>query len=164
MKLTSLHDYGVILDEEAYRCNPVNDPDITPDRDRVPTLFWFGFYSNNTGGNEHDYSCDGIAVSYQVRLANYGVSGKTNRIFRTGYLWEHNSVIYARFLLALSVYGSWGDCANSIDFQTRGDAISADLLHPDPLDGSLNAGDVITGSLVNDGFDDDYSAYFLSVG
>ncbi|MCX6646206.1 MAG: hypothetical protein NTY09_07605 [bacterium] len=163
MKFTNTYGSNVMLNEEAYRLNPVNDPDITLDRDKVPNLFWFGFYSNNTGSDEDDFSCDCEAVSYQVRLANYGTSGNTNRIYKTMYLWMNDTNLYAQFLLALSVYGSFSDCANSIEFQSRGDALSADLLHPDPLNGSLNAGEVITGSPVNGGFSNDYSAYQVRV-
>lgn len=163
MKFTNKHDEDVMLDEEAYRLNPVDDADINLERDTAPNLFWFGFYSDNSGSGEDDYSCDGITVIYDIRLANYQTSGNTNRVYRTSYLWEDRSDINTCFLIALSLYGSWGDCANASELESRGDAISSDLLDPDPLDGSLNAGDVITGSLVDDGFSMDFSAYQVSV-
>jgi hypothetical protein len=163
MTLTNNYGSTLVLDEDAYRMDPADDPDINLDRDAHTYLYWFGFYSNNTGSGANDLSADGITVSYRSRLTNYGTSGNTNRIYRTSFLWDDRTGIDQEFLLALSLYGSWGDCTNSTDIQNRGDSLSDDLLHPDPLDGSTNAGDMITGSLVGSGFDNKLSAYVVSV-
>ena len=163
LKATNDSGSDVTLDEEAYRLNPADDPDINPERDTAPNLDWFGFYSNNTGNDEDDYSCDGIAVSYNPRLSEYGTSGNINRIYQPTSDWMDGRDRVAMFLLALAVDGSWGDCADALELQARGDALSNDLLHPDPLDGSATAGDVLVGSLVDGGFSPDVSAYVLQV-
>jgi len=150
------------LSEEAYRLNPANDSDINPERDTVPNLEWFGFWSNNTGNDPDDLSHDTICVPYIESLDTYGVSGKINRIYDSGVTWLNNETLTRWFLLALSVEGSWGDSANSTDLENHGDDISADLKNPDPLDGSANAGDVLTGTRVDSGFDEYTSAITVS--
>ncbi len=149
--------------EEAYRLNPADDQDMDLSRDAEPNLDWFGFWSNNTGSDGDDLSHDAIVVPMVSGLTGYGTDGNTNRIYRGPVVWPDGGRIGFEFLLALSVGGSWGDCTDSGDFQSRGDAISADVLNPDPLDGSGNAGEVLVGGRVGDGFDEDLAAYTLSV-
>ncbi len=146
--------------EEAYRLNPADDQDIQLGRDDPPNLKWFGFFSNNTGSGENDLSHDAVVVPFTSALDQYGTSGNTNRIYRAGIIdWLEDETITREFLLALSVNGSWGDCTDALSFQMRGDDLSADITNPDPLDGSANAGDVLTGTLVGDGFDETGDCY-----
>lgn len=145
--------------EEAYRLNPADDPDITLGRDAVPILNWFGFYSNNTGSGENDLSHDAIVVPWGGVLNRYGTSGNTNRMYVGGEQWFDDTEISRCFCLALSVNGSWGDVTDSNGFQSRGDAVANDYLNADPLDGSQDAGDVLTGTIVDDGYDEEEGGY-----
>jgi len=162
-KLSVKNDSGVsrFLLEEAYRLNPASDADMSLGRDAPPNLKWFGFYSNNTGEEAEDLSHDGVNVPLQAGLGYYGTEGNTNRMYRRLITWDDQETIEFEFLLALSVYESWGDCTNSGDFQLRGDGVSADVLNPDPLDGSANAGEVLVGTKVGDGYSEEYAAYTL---
>jgi len=163
METKNLSGAVVLVNEEAYRLNPPNDSDINPGRDTVPNLEWFGFWSDNTGDESDDLSHDAICVPYVGSLDTYGVSGKINRIYDTNVTWLYTETLNRWFLLALSVDGSWGDCANTGEFESRGDSIGADVKNPDPLNGGPNAGDVITGTLIGSGFDEYSSAITIGV-
>jgi len=151
-----------VLTEEAYRLNPKNDVDITSGRDSAPSLNWFGFWSNNTGGSTLDLSHDVVAVPYQSYLTGYETEGKANQIYREDYTFPNGTSITVEFLLILSVSGSWGDVADSSGFETRGDRLSSDYRNPDPIDGSMNAGIVMVGSKSGDGFDESMAAYMVN--
>lgn len=155
----NLSGSALLLAEEAYRLNPADDPDINLGRDSAPNLAWFGFYSNNTGSGEQDLSHDAIVVPFQVGLDQYATDDNTNRIYRANVAWPDEDQIARDFLVTLSVNGSWGDCADATGFQSRGDDLSSDFQNPDPLDGSSNAGDVVTGTMVGDGFDESRDGY-----
>ncbi len=161
MKAINESGEALVLQEDAYRLNPADDQDVNPDRDTAPNLKWFGFYSNNTGGGAGDMSHDAIVIPWQTVLDKYGTSGNTNRIYQEEFNWTDNGELVYEFLIVLSVYGSWGDCTSSANFQTRGDKLSADFTNPDPLDGSQNAGDVLVGS--NNGFTEELVAYRVTV-
>ncbi len=135
-----------VLLEEAYRLNPADDEDINPGRDGAPVPKWFGFYSNNTGSGSDDLSHDAIVVPFEAGLSRYGESGKVNRLYKELFEWGQVQTIARSFLVALSVHGGWGDCANMTELQARGGELSSDYLNPDPLDGSENAGEVIVGT------------------
>lgn len=145
--------------KEAYHLNPADDPDITLGRDAVPNLNWFGFYSNNTGSGASDLSHDAIVAPWGGVLDQYGISGNTNRMYVESGTWVRETEITRSFCLALSVNGSWGDVTDSNGFQSRGDAVADDYLNADPLDGSWDAGDVLTGTIVDDGFDEGEGGY-----
>ena len=149
----------LVLSEEGYRLNPADDPDINLGRDTAPSLQWFGFYSNNTGGGESDLSHDTVAAPFQSGLDQYRTEDNTNRIYRANVLWPNEGEIARDFLLALSVSGSWGDCVDAEGFESRGDGVSSDYQSPDPLDGSPDAGEVIVGTRVGDGFDESADGY-----
>ena len=163
MEIKNLSGFVIVVEEEAYRLNPANDADISPERDTAPSLEWFGFQSNNTGSGAEDLSHDVICVPYVSSLNSYDASGKINRIYDNDVTWLNSETLTRWFLLALSVDGSWGDCANGADIQSRGDEISADLKNPDPLDGSADAGDILTGTLIGTGFDEYTSAITVGV-
>lgn len=163
MGIKNLSGSVVVVEEEAYRLNPANDTDINPERDTAPNLEWFGFWSNNTGDGEEDLSHDMICVPYPASLDRYGVSGKINRIYDNDVTWLNLETLIRWFLLTLAVDGSWGNCSNAAEFQSRGDEISADVKNPDPLDGSTNAGDILSGTLIGTGFDEYTSAITVGV-
>jgi hypothetical protein len=150
-----------VINNEAYRLNPANDPDITPGRDTAPSLKWFGFYSNNTGGSPSDLSHDCIVVPYQSDLTLYTVNGNINSIWKTTLIPFVGATIIRDFMLALSAYASHGDCTDSNDFQSRGDSLSSDFTLPDPLNGSPNAGQILLGTRIGDGFDESTGSYTL---
>ncbi len=147
----------VTLTEEAYRLNPSDDPDIELDRDGAPYLEWFGYYSGNAGTGENDLSHDCVVVPWDDVFDTYGESGNTNRIYRESVDWLNDTDLTREFLVSFAVAGSWGDCATALDFQKRGDALSADYTNPDPLDGSPDCGEVIHGS--EGSFDEELAAY-----
>ncbi len=163
-KIESKNNSGslITLDEEAYRLNPSDDADITLGRDTAPNFNWLGFWSDNTGDNTVDLSHDGILLSYATALDEYGSSGHTNRIYDADVPWSNAENIVKNFFIALSIDGGWGDVTDSSSFETHGDDLSDDMLNADPLDGSTDAGDVITGSKVGSGFDEYTSCYTLS--
>ena len=163
MEIKNLSGSTVLVNEEAYRLNPPNDSDINPGRDTIPNLEWFGFWSDNTGDVSDDLSHDAICVPYVASLDTYGESGKINRVYDTDVTWLYTQTFNRWFLLALSVEGSWGDCSDVSEFESRGDSISADVKNPDPLNGGPNAGDVITGTLIGSGFDEYSSAITIGV-
>jgi hypothetical protein len=149
------------ISEDGFMLNPSGDSDIYLDRDTAPDLNWFGFYSNNPQGGKTGHTHDAIVVPYTPVYDHYAVSNNTNRIYRTGVNWDINQILGRHFLIGLSVFKSWGDCMNAPNFQIRGDKLSSDYQNPDPLDGSFNAGDVLAGSLITDGFSEEYGAYTL---
>ena len=149
----------MVLTEEAYRLNPVDDPDIHLGRDDPPNLKWFGFYSSNLGGSSGDRSHDCIVAPYQPGLDQYATGGNTNRIFSANAIIAPSMELDRDFMIVLSANGSWGDCSNSGDFQTNGDKLASDYQFPDPLNGASNAGQVITGLRVDDGFDEGQGGY-----
>jgi hypothetical protein len=159
--IQNLSNTLLILSEEAYRLNPVGDPDIHPGRDEAPNLNWFGFYSNNMGPSSYDRSHDCIVVPFQSGLDHNSTDGNTNRIYRTTITFAPNTSMSRDFMIALSAYGSHGDCTGADDFQSRGDALSSDFTLPDPLDASPNAGQVLVGTRIGDGFDEEHGGYTL---
>jgi hypothetical protein len=160
MRIFAMMYFPGTLLEEAYRLNPSNDTDIFPVSDNTD-LKWFGFYSNNTGDNSADLSHDAIAIPLQSNVNMYAVDGYAGRMLTTGSTLPPGGMLNAIFLIALSVFNSWGDSVDFNSLDAHGDAISLDVLHPDPLNGTQNAGVVIVGMVSGNGFDIERCAYTL---
>ena len=161
IKMSNNSGRPILILEESWRLNPADDQDINPGRDDPPDLNWFGFYSDNSGGGEHDLSHDAIAVPMQKIFYEYDVTGKINRVYHVDYPWSIGGEIGYEWGLALSANGSWGDIVDSSGFQARGDALSRDYRNPDPLDGSVNAGEILVGTPVSSGYSYQLGAYTI---
>jgi len=161
MKTKNESGASVTLDEMGFRLNPADDLDITLTRDNPPYLYWFGFYSDNWGAGEHDLSHDCITSPFQSDMMIYGTEENTNRIYRENYVWPDEGELVYEFLQGLSMFGVWSDVVGSADSQMRGTKLSDNYRNPDPLDGSIGAGEIIIGGGI--GFDEEIGAYKLQV-
>jgi hypothetical protein len=148
---------------EEHILDPRKDNDITLERDTAPNLWFAGFHSNNTGDSTSDLSHDGILVQFGDVFNTYVTytDGDRNAVGLTKdpELWTPGSSHTRYFRMHLSANGSPNDITGSGDFQEVGDDKGADFRNPDPLTGGPNEGDVLTGSLEGDGYDEAEGTY-----
>lgn len=152
-----------MLVTEEHILDPKDDNDITLERDTAPNLWFAGFHSNNTGNDASDLSHDGILIQYGNDFTNYVTYTTGGRkavgLAKAQEQWINDSIHIYHFRLHLSANGSSNDVTDSNSFQSVGDDKGADFRNPDPLTGGADEGDVLTGSLVGDGFDEGEGTY-----
>lgn len=148
---------------EEHILDPKDDNDITLERDTAPNLWFAGFHSNNTGNGTSDCSHDGIFIQDGNDFTNYVTYTTGGRkavgLAKAQTQWDNDSTRCSLFHLHLSANGSANDITDSNSFQSVGDDKGADFRNPDPLTGGIDEGDVLTGSLVGDGFDEGEGTY-----
>ena len=148
---------------EEHILDPKDDNDFTLERDTAPNLWFAGFYSNNTGDDASDLSHDGILIQYRNDFTNYVTFTTGGRkavgLGKAQEQWADGSIHNSWFRLHLSADGSANDVTDSNSFQSVGDDKGADFRNPDPLTGGIDEGDVLTGSLSDDGFDEAEGTY-----
>ena len=152
---------AVVIEEHIL--DPKDDNDITLERDNAPNLWFAGFRSNNTGNAINDLSHDGILVQFGDDFDNYVTytDGDRNAVglLKGPTFWDDAIEVVRYFRLHLSADGSPNDVTDSNSFQAVGDDKGADYRNPDPLTGGVDEGDVLTGSLFGDGYDEGEGAY-----
>ena len=148
---------------EEHILDPKDDNDISLERDTAPNLWFAGFHSNNTGNGTSDLSHDGALIQYGDEFDTYvtDTSGDRNAVglAKGQTAWGPDATYTRSFRLHLSADGSTNDITSSNDFQNVGDDKGADYRNPDPLTGGNNEGDVLTGSLSGDGYDEAEGTY-----
>jgi hypothetical protein len=148
---------------EEHILDPKDDNDITLECDTAPNLWFAGFHSNNTGDDASDLSHDGILIQYGNHFTNYVTYTTGGRkavgLAKAQEQWADGSIHNSWFRMHLSANGSANDVTDSNSFQSVGDDKGADFRNPDPLTGGIDEGDVLTGSLSDDGFDEGEGTY-----
>jgi len=156
--------YNIIFEEHLL--DPKNDPDIILQRDTPPNLKFAGFYSNNPGPNPVDFSADGILVQFQDYFNVYVTYIMSNRkavgLGTYNGSWIPGIIIIRYFRLHLSVLRSPHDVIDAATFQSIGSDKAFDHRIPDPLNGGPNAGQVLTGSLSGDGYNEAEGTYTVN--